>query len=263
MILTMSCPDRVGVVAAVTGFVAEHDGWVLEAAQHGDLETGTFFQRIEILAEGFGLDLDTFGQHFADVADAFGLDWHLTDSEARKRVVICVSRESHCLVDLLHRWSTGDLHCDVVGVVSNHADLEELSASYRVPFFCVPIPAEDRQEGFARFGRLLDDLRPDVVVLARYMQIVPAAICERFAGRILNIHHSFLPSFAGARPYHQAFARGVKVIGATAHYVTAELDAGPIIHQDVAHISHKDGVNDMIRIGREVERRVLAQAVRW
>jgi formyltetrahydrofolate deformylase len=263
LVLTVTCPDGTGIVAAVTGFIASHGGWVVEAAQHGDLATGQFFQRIEVLAESLPFGPDEFGDRFAEVAGRFQLDWHLSDTDIRKRVFILVSREDHCLADLLYRWRSGNLHCDIPAVVSNHPDLRPLVEWHGIDFHHVPVEAGRRAEAFEEVVSLFESTRSDVMVLARYMQIVPGAVCERYPGRIINIHHSFLPSFAGARPYHQAFDRGVKLIGATCHYVTAELDAGPIIEQDTSRIDHADTVEDLLRIGRDVERSVLARGLRW
>ena len=261
--LTVTCPDRVGIVAAVTGFIASHGGWVVEAAQHGDLVTGRFFQRIEVLAESLPFGPEELGHRFEHVAAELQLDWHLSDTDVRKRVVVLVSREDHCLSDLLHRWRRGDLRCDIPAVISNHSDLRALVEWHGIDFFHVPVAAEHKAEAFAEVVSLFEDARADVMVLARYMQILPGDVCARYPGRIINIHHSFLPSFAGARPYHQAFERGVKLIGATCHYVTADLDAGPIIEQDISRIDHADTVDDLVRIGQDIERTVLARGLRW
>jgi formyltetrahydrofolate deformylase len=260
-ILTITCPDRVGIVAAVTGFIAGLGGWVLEAAQHGDLTTGRFFLRIEIIADSLPIELAELGRRFEPVAAEFDMRWQLTDTGVAKAVVIAVSREDHCLADLLYRWRSGDLPCTIPLVVSNHPDLRDLVEWHGVPFLHVPM--DDQKAAFARIEEAFDAADGDVLVLARFMQIVPADVCERHHGRIINIHHSFLPSFAGARPYHQAFERGVKLIGATCHYATAELDAGPIIEQDARRIDHSDTVDDLVRVGRDVERTVLARGLRW
>ena len=263
LVLTVTCPDRTGIVAAVTGFIASHGGWVVEAAQHGDLATGQFFQRIEVLAESLAFGPEEFGDHFADVADQYGLDWHLTDSDARKRVVILASREDHCLADLLYRWRSGNLHCDIPAVISNHPDLRPLVEWHGIEFIHIPVATGYRSEAFEAIVAHFEAVGADTMVLARYMQILPSEVCERYPGRIINIHHSFLPSFAGARPYHQAFERGVKLIGATCHYVTADLDAGPIIEQDTSRIDHAATVDDLMRLGRDIERSVLARGLRW
>ena len=262
-ILTVTCPDRVGIVAAVSGFIAEHGGWVLEAAQHGDLSTGRFFQRIEVIADTLPFGPDELARRFAPVAEDLSMDYRVTDTEIRKKVVVLVSREEHCLADLLYRWRSGDLPCDIASVVSNHDRLRDIVEWHGIPYHHVAIDRNDKVPGFAEIGRLLEAARADVVVLARFMQILPLDLCARYPGRMINIHHSFLPSFAGARPYHQAFERGVKLIGATCHYVTAELDQGPIVEQDTRRIDHTDSVDDLVRVGRDVERTVLARGLRW
>jgi formyltetrahydrofolate deformylase len=263
LVLTITCPDRIAIVAAVTGFIAGLGGSVLEAAQHGDLDTGRFFLRIEVVADSLPIGADELGERFVSVAEEFSMAWQLTDSATRKRVVILVSREDHCLADLLHRWRSGDLGCDIPCVVSNHEDLRSFVEWHGVAFRCVPVDPADKTVAFAEIERILAEERADTIVLARYMQILPADLCARHPGQIINIHHSFLPSFAGARPYHQAFARGVKVIGATCHYVTADLDEGPIIEQDTHRIDHADGPEELRRVGREIERSVLARGLRW
>jgi formyltetrahydrofolate deformylase len=262
-VLTITCPDRVGIVAAVSGFVADHGGWVLEAAQHGDLSTGRFFLRMEVIADTLPFGPDGFRQRFAPVADELGMDWQLADTDVRKRVVILVSREEHCLADLLYRWRSGDLDCDIPCVVSNHEALRSVVEWHGIAFHHIPVEPGAKEAAFARIAQLFDEVGGDVMVLARYMQILPADLCARYPGRIVNIHHSFLPSFAGAKPYHQAFERGVKLIGATCHYVTADLDQGPIIEQDTRRIDHTDTVEELMRIGRDVERTVLARGLRW
>ena len=263
LILTITCPDRVGIVAGVTGFIAAHGGWVLEAAQHGDLDTGRFFQRIEVLAESLPFDVAEFGARFAPLAEELDLTWHLSDTDVPKQVVVLASREDHCLADLLYRWRSGDLPCAIPLVVSNHTDLAPLAEAAGIPFAHVPVVAGDREAAFAEICARFEEVGGDVMVLARYMQIVPPEVCERYAGRIINIHHSFLPSFVGARPYHQAHARGVKLIGATCHYATADLDAGPIIEQDTTRISHAEGPEQLVALGRDIERAVLARGLRW
>ncbi len=250
-------------MAAVTGFIAAHGGWVVEAAQHSDPATGTFFQRIEVRADSVPFGPEEFGRRFADVAQRFALDWRLSDTDVPKRVVVLVSREEHCLADLLHRWRSGELTCDIPTVISNHPDLRSLVEWHGIDFVHLPIDPRRRPEAFAEILARLRAAGADAVVLARFMQILPAEVCEAYPGRIINIHHSFLPSFAGARPYHQAFEKGVKLIGATCHYVTAQLDAGPIIEQDTMRINHGDTVEDLMRAGRDVERSVLARGLRW
>jgi formyltetrahydrofolate deformylase len=262
-VLTVTCPDRIGIVAAVSGFIAEHGGWVLEAAQHGDLSTGRFFLRVEVIADTLPFGPQELADRFSDVATSMSMTYRVTDTDVPRRVAILVSREEHCLADLLYRWRSGDLACDIVAVLSNHETLRPVVEWHGIPFLHVPIDRADKETGFARLGELLDEVRADVVVLARFMQILPPELCERYAGRAINIHHSFLPSFAGARPYHQAFERGVKLIGATCHYVTTQLDEGPIIEQDTRRIDHSDSVDELVRVGRDVERTVLARGLRW
>jgi formyltetrahydrofolate deformylase len=272
-VLTITCPDRVGIVAAVTGLIASRDGSVLEAAQHGDLATGRFFLRIEIVADSLphGFGPTELAAAFQPVADEFRMDWHLTDTDVPKRVVILASKEDHCVADLLYRWRSGELECDVRCVISNHEDLRGLVEWHGVGFHCVPFPtatgsgadSASKAAAFDRIERLVTSERADVIVLARFMQVLPPTLTAARPGRIINIHHSFLPSFAGARPYHQAFERGVKLIGATCHYVTAELDEGPIIEQDTRRIDHADSPEELRRVGRDVERTVLARGLRW
>jgi formyltetrahydrofolate deformylase len=262
-VLTVTCPDRIGIVAAVSGFIAGHGGWVVEAAQHGDLTTGRFFCRLEMIADSLPFGPDGLGERFAAVADEFDMDWHVTDTDARKRVVVLVSKEEHCLADLLYRWRSGDLDCDIAAVISNHDVLRPLVEWHDIAFHHVPVDRSAKEKAFDEIGRLFDDVGGDVMVLARYMQILPPDLCARYGGRIINIHHSFLPSFAGAKPYHQAFERGVKLIGATCHYVTADLDGGPIIEQDTRRIDHADSPEELVRIGRDIEQTVLARGLRW
>jgi formyltetrahydrofolate deformylase len=216
-----------------------------------------------VAAETLPFGAEEFGRRFEEVADRFQLDWHMSDTDVAKRVVLAVSREDHCLADLLHRWRSGDLPCTIPAVISNHPDLRPLVEWYGIPFFHVPVPAGQRDQALAEVFSHFEAAGGDVMVLARFMQIIPGDVCARYPGRIINIHHSFLPSFAGGRPYHQAFERGVKLIGATCHYVTADLDEGPIIEQDTYRISHTDGVADLLRIGRDIERSVLARGLRW
>ncbi len=262
--LLIDCPDHRGVVAAVSNFIALHNGNIVAADQHvSDPPGSRFFMRMEIEAEGFGLARDEFDAAFSPLARQHGMGWSVRYAEKRLRVAILVSKYAHCLLDLLWRWESGELEAEIPLVISNHPDLGEKVKAHGIPYHHLPVARGARDEQEAQVVKLLDEHHVDLVVLARYMQILSAGFLDAIGRPVINIHHSFLPAFIGASPYHQAYARGVKVIGATAHYVTAELDAGPIIHQDVAHISHRDGIDDMVRIGREVERRVLAQAVRW
>lgn len=262
-ILTVNCPDRTGIVAAVSGLIADHGGWVLEAAQHGDLSSGLFFLRVEVIADSLPFGPEGLAEAIAPVAQELAMEWRLSDTDTKKRVAVLVSREEHCLADLLYRWRSGDIECDMACVISNHESLRSVVEWHGIPFHYVPMDMPDKEAGFDRIAALLADARADVVVLARFMQILPPDLCQRYAGRVLNIHHSFLPAFAGAKPYHQAFDRGVKLIGATCHYVTAELDEGPIIEQDTRRIDHADDVNELLRVGRDIERIVLSRGLRW
>jgi formyltetrahydrofolate deformylase len=260
--LVISCPDRVGIVAKVSNFLATYNGWITEASHHSDNQAGWFFMRHELKASSIPFGLDQFRAAFEPIAREFDMQWHVADSARPKRVVLMCSKESHCLVDLLHRWHSKELNVEVAAVVSNHDDLRRMVDWHGIPYHHVPVSRENRQEAFDEVGRLLDHYDTDVIVLARYMQILPPEICKRYAGRVINIHHSFLPSFAGARPYHQAYSRGVKLIGATCHYVTEDLDEGPIIEQDVIRVNHSDAIEDMVRLGKDVEKNVLARGLR-
>jgi len=259
--LTLSCPDRVGIVAAVSGFVAQHGGFIVEASYHTDQETQLFFMRQEIRADSLPFDAAKLRMRFATLAEQFQMSWQVSDSAVKKRVVMLVSKQDHCLNDLLHRWRSNELDIDIPCVISNHEDLRGFVEWHGIPFHYVPM--QDKTAAFAEIARQFDASRGDVMVLARFMQIVPPDLCTRYAGRIINIHHSFLPSFAGAKPYHQAYHRGVKLIGATCHYTTAELDAGPIIEQDTTRIDHGDTVEDMVRYGKDIEKAVLARGLRY
>ncbi|MBD1550923.1 formyltetrahydrofolate deformylase [Pseudomonas typographi] len=261
--LVIACPDRVGIVAKVSHFLASHNGWIHEASHHSDAQSGWFFMRHEIRADSLPFGLEAFREAFAPIADAFSMVWHISDSAVQKRVVLMASRESHCLADLLHRWHSDELDCDIACVISNHDDLRGMVEWHGIPYYHVPVDANDKQPAFAEVSRLVAQHQADVVVLARYMQILPPQLCQAYAQKVINIHHSFLPSFVGAKPYHQAALRGVKLIGATCHYVTEELDAGPIIEQDVVRINHSDTTEDMVRLGRDVEKMVLARGLRY
>ncbi|MGQ9865663.1 MAG: formyltetrahydrofolate deformylase [Pseudanabaenaceae cyanobacterium] len=262
-ILTLSCPDRIGIVAAVSSFVAGFRGWIVEAHHHADGEAGRFFMRQEILAESLPFDLPTFREKFAPIAAEFAMVWQIADSAVPKRMVVLVSRLGHCLYDLLARWRSGDLVMEIPVVISNHEDFRDLVTWHGIPFVHVPVDSQNKDDAFRAIAALFDQYQADGMVLARYMQILPPWLCDRLAGKILNIHHSFLPSFVGAKPYHQAYARGVKLIGATCHFVTAELDAGPIIEQDVIRIDHSDAVSDLVRYGKDIEKTVLARGLRY
>ena len=260
--LLISCPDRKGLIAAISAFISMHDGNILSADQYVS-DSGTFFMRLEIEGEGFGLGRDEFAGAFAPLARRHGMDWRVSYTDAPKRMAILVSRYDHCLIDLLWRWDSGELDAEIPLVVSNHPELASRAEIYGIPFYHLPVTKVTKAEQEARVMDLLGKHVVDLVVLARYMQILTPKFVEAYPAGIVNIHHSFLPAFAGANPYRRAHKRGVKTIGATAHYVTEELDAGPIIHQDVAHVTHRDTVEDLVRLGREIERRVLARAVRW
>ena len=262
--LLIDCPDHRGLIAAVSGFIALHNGNILSADQYvSDPKDGTFFMRMVIEGRGFGLGRDEFDAAFAPLARQHGMTWRVSYTDRPKRLAILVSKHGHCLIDLLWRWEAGELDCEIPLVISNHPDLGPKVQAHDIPFHHLPVAQGIKAEQEERVEALLREHEIDMVALARYMQILSPQFLDACRRPIINIHHSFLPAFVGANPYLQAHARGVKVIGATAHYVTAELDAGPIIHQDVAHVSHRDTVEDLVRIGREVERRVLAQAVRW
>jgi formyltetrahydrofolate deformylase len=258
--LLISAPDRPGLVAGVAGTLFEHDANILEADQHDDLGTGMFFQRIEF--EVAGHRLDTLRAAMVSLARRLDLRWSWRDRSERRRVAVFVSREDHCLYDLLVRHRSGELTCDIRAVVSNHELLEPVARQFGVPFHHVPV-SDDVSVAETAQQRLLEAEDIDLVILARYMRILSTDMVARWAGRAINIHHSFLPAFTGARPYHQAYERGVKLIGATAHYVTTVLDDGPIIEQDVTYASHRDSVQDLVQRGRDIERTVLARAVRW
>jgi formyltetrahydrofolate deformylase len=262
--LLIDCPDHKGLIAAISNFIALHNGNILSADQYvSDSTTATFFMRLEIESDGFGLGRDEFGSAFGPLARAHGMNWRISFTDRPKRMAIMVSKLGHCLVDLLWRWEAGELDAEIPMVISNHADLAAKVKAHGIPFFHLPVTKASKTDQELEVAKLLREQRIDFVVLARYMQILSPQFFDNYDRPVINIHHSFLPAFIGANPYQKAYARGVKIIGATAHYVTVDLDAGPILNQDVAHISHRNGIDDMVRIGREVERRVLAQAVRW
>ncbi len=261
--LVLSCPDRVGIVAMVSNFISSHGGSISEANQHSDGSTGWFFMRVEIYAGTLPFSLEELKEAFAPIAQSFNMEWNISDSAQPKKVILMASRESHCLADLLYRDHEGELDCEIPCVISNHDDLRSMVEWHKIPYHHVSVDKENKQPHFEEVSRLIREYQADTVVLARYMQILPADVCAEYAGRIINIHHSFLPSFAGAKPYHQAHERGVKLIGATCHYVTEDLDAGPIIDQDVIRISHRDVPEDMVRLGRDVEKTVLSRGLRW
>jgi formyltetrahydrofolate deformylase len=261
-ILRVRCADRTGIIAALSDFVFRHGGNILDLDQHSEPESGLFFMRLVWSVDDFNLDVEGIRLGLEVLARGFGLHWELNFDDTRDRVAIFCSKQPHCLYDLLLRQRLGELAGDIVLVVSNHPDARPAAEYFGLPFVVVPVTPETKAAAEARQQELLKEHRIDLIVLARYMQILSPAFTERWTGRIINIHHSFLPAFAGARPYHQAHERGVKLIGATAHYATAELDEGPIIEQDVTRVTHRDTVEDMVRKGRDLERQVLARAVR-
>lgn len=261
--LVMSCPDRVGIVAKVSNFLATYNGWIVEASHHSDNQASWFYMRYEIKASSLPFGPEHFRIAFEPIAREFDMKWQIADSAQPKRVVLLCSKESHCLADLLHRWQSKELDAEIAAVISNHDDLRRMVEWHDIPYHHVPVSKDNKAEAFAEIGALFEKYRADVIVLARYMQILPGDLCDRYAGKVINIHHSFLPSFAGAKPYHQAYSRGVKLIGATCHYVTQDLDEGPIIDQDVIRVSHSDAIEDMVRLGKDVEKSVLARGLRY
>ena len=260
-VLTLSCPDRRGIVHAVSGFLLEHGGNIEEAAQYNDHDTGLFFMRVQFACDS--LDDAALRARLAPFAEPFGMQWQLHTTSQPMRTVIMVSKEGHCLNDLLFRWKSGLLPLDIRAIVSNHREFYQLAASYNVPFHHIPMTSATKAQAEARQLEIIEAEGAELVVLARYMQILSLDLCQKLAGRAINIHHSFLPSFKGAKPYYQAHDRGVKLIGATAHYVTADLDEGPIIEQDVARADHTDTVEDLTARGRDTGSQVLARAVKW
>ena len=260
-VLTLSCPDRLGLVHAVSGFLLEQSGNIEEAAQFNDHDTGLFFMRVQFACSQH--DHATLKERMAVFAAPYQMRWSLHALAAPMRTVIMVSREGHCLNDLLFRWKSGLLPVEIAAIISNHRDFYQLAASYNVPFHHIPVTAVTKAQAEARQFEIIEQEGAELVVLARYMQVLSNDLCTQLAGRAINIHHSFLPSFKGAKPYYQAHDRGVKLIGATAHYVTADLDEGPIIEQDVARADHTDTVEDLTARGRDTESQVLARAVKW
>jgi len=261
-VLLVTCPDRKGEVASIADFVYRHNGNIIHADEHADEESGLFLMRVEFDPKDFDIPLDDFGKHFSPIAEKFEMKWRLAQSSHRPRMIIFVSKYDHCLVDLLYRHHSGELTCDIPLIISNHADNQAIADFYKVPYTVVQVTKENKREAESRILSLIAEHNPDFMVLARYMQILSDEFVRRHPRRIINIHHSFLPAFIGARPYHQAFERGVKLIGATGHYVTEVLDDGPIIEQDVVRVSHRDTVEDLLRKGRDLEKVVLSRAVR-
>ena len=262
VVLLLSCPDQRGIVAAVAGFIAEHGGNIVDAAQYTDPEEGIFFQRVELESAGLSLPPAEIARAFEPVAQRFDMDVAVRFTESVPRLAVLVSREAHCLQDLLFRTRSGTLRAEIAVVISNHPDHADLAAFFGVEYAHLPVTPGTRAEQEAEVRDVIDERHVDLVVLARYMQILSGSFVEHYRHRIINIHHSFLPAFAGARPYHQAHHWGVKLIGATAHYATEQLDDGPIIEQDVVRVTHRDSVEDLARKGRDLEELVLARAVR-
>jgi formyltetrahydrofolate deformylase len=262
-ILLIACPDQRGLVASIADFVYRHGGNILHADEHGDLQSDRFLMRVEFDPSEFDIELSRFAEFFSPIAEKFAMHWRLAQSGHRPKMVILVSRYDHCLADLLYRHQSGELTCDIPLIISNHPDNHGIADFYQIPYVTVPVPKENKRDAEGKILSLLKQHAPDFIVLARYMQILSNEFVNEYPQRIINIHHSFLPAFVGAKPYHQAFERGVKLIGATSHYVTDVLDDGPIIEQDVARISHRDSLDDLLQKGRDLEKVVLSRAVRW
>jgi formyltetrahydrofolate deformylase len=262
-VLLITCPDRKGIVYSVSEFLYKHDANILHADQHQDPERNTFLMRVEWDLAGFDVDLSELPAVFGPIADQYGMRWRLERSDRPHRVALFVSKYDHCLADLLYRHQSGELPCEIPLIVANHPDAERWATFFGVPFHVIPVEAGRKAEAEARQIALLREHDIDLVVLARYMQVLSPEFVAAYPQRIINVHHSFLPAFSGAKPYHRAFERGVKLIGATSHYVTAELDEGPIIEQDVVRISHRDTLADLLEKGRDLEKMVLSRAVRW
>ena len=258
--LTVTCRSTRGIVAAISTYLAEHDCNITDSAQFDDSETGNFFMRTTFVAET-GVDIETLTGGFARIAAPFDIDFAFHASDRKMKIIIMVSRFGHCLNDLLYRWRIGALPVDIVAVISNHMDYQKIVVNHDLPFHCIKVTKENKPQAEAQIMEIIEDTCADLIVLARYMQVLSDAMCRTMSGRIINIHHSFLPSFKGANPYKQAYERGVKLIGATSHYVTADLDEGPIIEQDVVAVTHAQSPADYVSLGRDVEARVLARAI--
>lgn len=259
--LVIDCPDQVGLVAAVSQFLAALNASIIEASHHTDVHLKRFFMRHEIDAASLSISQDEFMRTFADLAKKYDMTWSLSSSEAKPRVALLASKEAHCLNDVLHRWHTGELNCDIPCIIANHDAMRKYAQWHQIPFYLIDFT--NKIEAFKQVRELLIEHRIDLTVLARFMQIIPDEMCAELAGKLINIHHSFLPSFVGAKPYQQAYDRGVKLIGATCHYVTSVLDEGPIIEQEVMRISHSDSSEDMVRKGKRCEINALANGLRY
>jgi formyltetrahydrofolate deformylase len=262
-VLSLSCPEQLGIVHAVTGFLLDHGCDIVDNRQFDSARSGRLFMRVQFAAGNTPLTVDLLRSAFAEIAARYRMEWELHATGERARVGLMVSRFGHCLNDLLYRWHTGQLPVDIPVIVSNHQDFAGLAETYRIPFVHIPVTKETKAAAEARLLELVDEHRLDLLVLARYMQVLSDNLCKRLEGRMINIHHSFLPSFKGAKPYHQAYDRGVKVVGATAHYVTPDLDEGPIIEQEVIRVGHALGPEELAVIGRDAECLALARAVQW
>lgn len=261
--LLISCPDRKGLVATIANFLMAYNANILHADQHQDSSENLFLMRVEWDLAGFTLPVENFSAAFQPIAAENGMTWRIALSQRKPRMAVFVSKYEHCLVDLIHRWRVGELNCDIPLVISNHEECRRLVEFSGIPFHVIPVTKDNKAEAEAEQWRLLEAAGVDFIVLARYMQVLSPSFVERYTNNVINIHHSFLPAFDGAKPYHRAFARGVKLIGATGHYVTEMLDEGPIIEQEVMRISHRDDVEDLVQKGRDLERIVLSRAVRW
>ena len=261
--LLFDCADRIGLVSEVTGFISLLSGWITESSHHSEEANNWFYSRIEIKADSLPFDIDGFRQSFSPLAQKFSMNWRIVDSDRPKKVALFASKASHCLSDLLDRWRSGDLPCEISCIIANHETLRRQVECCDLPFHYVPVDKDGKAAAFDEMQAIVEDYQADTIVLARYMQILPQTFCQQYAQQILNIHHSFLPSFIGAKPYHQAFERGVKLIGATCHYVTGDLDEGPIIEQGIQRVNHSDKVEDLVRIGKDIEKQVLAAGLRF
>ncbi|MDG1462040.1 MAG: formyltetrahydrofolate deformylase [Gammaproteobacteria bacterium] len=262
-ILTINCPDTIGIVAEVAGFLRDQKYFIEESSHFGDSDTGQFFMRTKFTYLEGAFSSTAFTEGFADIAKQFSMSWDVHDTSHLPRVLIMVSKIDHCLNDLLYRYRTGALKIDIAAIVSNHSDLESLAEWHKLPFIHIPVNADNKPAAETALVQVIEETQTELVVLARYMQVLSDDLCRKMMGRVINIHHSFLPGFKGARPYHQAHARGVKLIGATAHYVTADLDEGPIIEQVVERVSHTQSADDLAAVGRDMEAITLARAVKY
>lgn len=264
-ILTLACPDRVGIVATVSSFIANHSGSIIEANQHGDSISQWFFMRVVIDSQSLVLSLKEFKKLFESVASDFNMKWEIRDTNIKRKVILLVSKYDHCLVDILYRWGSGELDIDIPCVISNHEVVKDIVEWHGIPFHYAPIPkaAAAKKKTFNEIEKHLKECQADTIVLARFMQILPPELCLAYSGKLINIHHSFLPSFVGANPYEKAYLAGVKLIGATCHYVTEALDQGPIIEQDVIRVNHQQTIDDMVRLGRDIEKIVLARGLSY